>query len=252
MLVGMAERGIRPTLIEYADPGRWLDDPAEKPETYEHMDRYVTPWLASVGFPPIAVVRHKTDSLKDSCIRNGTLPSKAYGFPGCSVKFKHQLMEAYERELFGDGYVIVKAIGYHAGEDRRSDIAGKETTHGRYIYKYFLREWMWFQEDCVAAIERAGMPVPIKSACWYCPSSKKLEIIWLAENHPDLFEEAVRMEHNAKDYHAARGNMTKGLGRKFSWEELVRNHRETPSLFENAPDPDPIPCMCYDGGDENE
>jgi hypothetical protein len=249
MLIGMAERSIVPDLIEYADPGRWLDDPAEKRETYEYMDNWLAPFLARVGFPPVTVVRHPTDTLYTSCIRNGTLPSKAYGFPGCSVKFKHQLMEAHEHKLFGDGYVIAKAIGYHAEETRRSDIEAKDTKHGHCEYRYFLREWGWKQADCIAAIQRAGMPIPMKSACYFCPSSKKHEIIWLAEKHPDLFAKAVALEENAKAYHAERGDVTKGLGRTFSWKELVQL---SPAAAEKLREPESVPCMCYDGGDEED
>lgn len=249
MIVGMAEHGIVPDLIEYADPGRWLEDPAEKPETYRYMDNHLAPYLARVGFPELTVVRHERDTLYASCIRNGTLPSKAYGFPGCSVKFKHQLMESHERKLFGNGYTIAKAIGYHSEETRRSDIEGKDTTHGHYQYRYLLREWGWNQADCIAALGRAGLPTPMKSACYFCPSSKKHEIIWLAENHPDLFAKAVAMEENAKAYHAERGGVTKGLGRTFSWSELVQL---TPAAVEKVREPETIPCMCYDGGDEDE
>ena len=38
----------------------------------------------------------------------------------------------------------------------------------------------WGRDDCVAAIARVGLPQPGKSACFFCPSSKKHEIITLA------------------------------------------------------------------------
>lgn len=242
MLIGMRDRGIRPDGILFADTGN------EKPETYEFVSQVQMWTLRELG-QQIFVLRHpKGDTLRDSCFRNGTLPSKAYGFPGCSVKFKHQFMESWEKKHYPDMDVI-KAIGYHAGEIRRSDIEEKlryEKKPWKYIYRYFLREWGWKQDQCEAAILAEGFKLPKKSACWFCPSSKAWEVLWLAANHPELFADSIAMERNAKPYHDQRGGITKGLGRSWSWEELVANAENV----EQYRDPDPIPCMCYDGGDE--
>lgn len=238
MLVGMSERGIVPDAIVFADTG------GEKPETYRFLE-VMQKWVKSKFNQEIVIAKHPTDTLRDSCFRNGTLPSKAYGFPGCSVKFKHQLMEKYETFEYGPDEHIVKAIGYHVNETRRSDVEAK----GRYSYRYFLREWNWTQMDCVSAITRAGLPLPWKSACYFCPSSKPHEIIWLSKIHPALFADAVAMEQNAEAYHAVRGNITKGLGRQFSWQEIASLDD---AALEQLPEPDQIPCMCYDGELEDE
>src|SRR5690349_20131082 len=52
MLVEFARRGIRPDLILFADTG-W-----EKPETYQYLG-VVRPFLKSVGFPDLVVVRYR-------------------------------------------------------------------------------------------------------------------------------------------------------------------------------------------------
>lgn len=243
MLIGMVDKGVRPDAIVFADTGN------EKPETYAFVSEMRAWCLRHLDLGIITVGHPKGDTLRESCFRNGTLPSKAYGFPGCSVKFKHQPMEKYEMKRWGPDAIITKAIGYHAGETRRSDIAEK----GRYRYRYFLREWGWGQQDCEDAIIRiAGLPVPMKSACYFCPSSKPHEIAWLRDVHPELFADAVAMETQAIPYHAERPNAdgtlkTLGLGRKFAWSDFVNI---TPAQVENTPEPDQIPCMCYDGGDE--
>jgi hypothetical protein len=239
MIVGMHEHGIRPNLITYCDPGKWLEEPAEKPETYRYIEIF-SGWCESVGLPPVTVVRHKSDTLYASCIRNGTLPSKAYGFPGCSVKFKHQIIEAYETEVFGPDQIITKAIGYHADEDRGSSITEK----GRYRYRYFLKEWGWGQHGCIEALKRHGLPIPMKSSCYFCPSMKPQEIRWLHKHHPELFARAVGMEHSAEPYHREGGGVTKGLGRSWSWESLIAADEAQFDLF---PEPPEINCMCFDG-----
>lgn len=243
MLIGMRDRGIIPDAILFADTG------GEKPETYEFVGKMQMWTLRELGQQIFVVSHPKGDTLRDSCFRNGTLPSKAYGFPGCSVKFKHQFMESWDKRFYPDMDVI-KAIGYHAGETRRSNVESKlryESRPWNYLYRYFLREWGWKQEHCEQAILREGFSIPLKSACYFCPSSKAWEVIWLAKNHPDLAADAVAMERQAKSYHAERGDVTKGLGRKWSWEELLKNSKP----MEEYPDPDPTPCMCYDGGDDD-
>ena len=63
-----------------------------------------------------------------------------------------------------------------------------------------------------------GLPLPMKSACWMCPASKKHEVAWLARTHPELAEAATRMERLAHE----RGlTTTRGLGRRWSWSEFL-------------------------------
>ena len=252
MLVGMKEKGIEPPdYIIFADTaGSDPEKRGEKPETYDYVDRYMRPWVVRNLDRGIITVGHWRDSLRESCFRNGTLPSKSYGFPGCSVKFKHQIMERYETQTYGPDQIITKIIGYHAGEKRGSGIFEK----GRYRYRYLLKEWGWGQQECLDALERAGLPIPMKSACYFCPSSKPHEIIWLRDTHPDLFEDALAMERNAIPYHTQPDRLledgtpaVKGLGRKFAWSQFVNI---TPAEADKLPEPDQIPCMCNDGGDD--
>lgn len=138
------------------------------------------------------------------------------------------------------GSKITKAIGYDAGELRRATIQEND----KYRYRYFLIEWGWYLEDCIAAYKRHGLPVPVKSACYYCPSSTKEEVIKLHDENPELFESAVAMEDNA----IANGNLTtvKGLGRHWSWRELLAKTQQERDVLIQAP---PMSCVCFDSED---
>jgi hypothetical protein len=73
-------------------------------------------------------------------------------------------------------------------------------------------------------IADAGLPVPIKSACFYCPASKKAEVICLRDHHPDLLERALAIERNAQ----AKLTSVKGLGRSYAWEAFLTKLDDLP------------------------
>ncbi len=241
MLIGMHERGIRPDLILFADTG------GEKPETYAFVEIMRTWTERHMGQSIVRVsAAKKYASLEDRCLTQGYLPSIAYGFKSCSLRWKAEPQEKYAnnwlpaKNCWEAGWKVKKFIGYDAGEGHRG-VNLKEDT--KYLYIYPLIEWMWFREQCIAAIQRAGLPVPVKSACFYCPSSRPHEIIALKKDHPDLFERAIAIERGAAGYNQE----VKGLGRNWSWESLVAADEAQFKLFPEAP---AIPCMCFDGEEE--
>ena len=239
MLIGMVDRGERPDAIVFADTG------GEKPQTYAFVDKF-REWLVSNGLSlTVVAYSSKSDSplgvdfacgsahksLEDECLTNGTLPSKAFGFGGCSVKWKRQPMDKFVDqfqpavEAWARGEKVCRSIGIHAGETRR----GKIPDDDKYTYRFPLREWGWGQAECENAIVGAGLPVPPKSACFFCPAMKKPEVISLAKDHPELFQRAVAMEQNARECEGL--EVVKGLGRHWSWEDLVKADEAQLRLF---------------------
>jgi len=234
MLVAMWRRGIRPDLILFADTG------AEKPETYAYLP-IINAWLAAVGFPPVTVVRYRPKrapyrNLEGKCLANETLPSLAFGKHSCSLVFKvepqNRFVQAWEpaRLAWDAGLRVVKAIGYDSGEQdcrrrRKADTASaKKVREGhidatRYAYWYPLQEWGIDRVECLRLIALAGLPVPVKSACFFCPASRKSEVVWLRDTHPVLFRRALRIERNARDGKHGLSSVA-GLGRSFAWESL--------------------------------
>jgi hypothetical protein len=237
-LVGMDERNIHPEVITFADTG------AEKPETYAYIET-MNDWLKERDWPLITIVKNDGmyAGLEDNCLRKNMLPSLAYGFKSCSDKYKRRPQDKFIKEWakqrgYWDQVKITKVIGFDAGEPHR--MGNFEDEH--FDYWYPLVEWGWHRGDCIEAIQRSGLPVPMKSSCFFCPASRKNEIKWLAQNHPDLFARAVAMERNANL------ETIKGLGRRFSWEEFVKAEESQFNLFPESPQ---IPCMCFDGEEDD-
>lgn len=243
MLIGMHERGERPDAIVFSDTK------GEKPETYFSNNVILPPWLAKVGFPPLLTIcrsefpNSKTGDkgLEDECLRLGTLPSRAYGFGTCADKWKIDPFKWWAKtwgpaqEAWARGGSVVRCIGYDAGELRR---VGTHTDKGL-SKRYPLLEWDWDRDACVEACVRAGLPAPPKSACFYCPSSTKTEVIHLGRVHPALAARSVAMESHAlaqvDDDGSPKHTSVKGLGRRFAWKALLEADEEERAKLPEAP-----------------
>lgn len=229
MLIGMHERGEKPDAILFADTG------GEKPETYEHVAR-MREWLAANSMPEITIVR-EAKTLEADCLDRETLPGKAFGFGSCSEHFKIRPMRRWLKSQGIDG--VTWLVGIHAGEAHRS----WRPLNQRDDVQYPLIAWGWYQVDCQAAFSRARLPLCVKSACFFCPSMRKPEVLDLAKQHPELLARAIEMESLAKE--AGTLTICKGLGRRWSWESLVKADEAQLRLFDDCQAP--ICDTCFDG-----
>lgn len=221
LLIGLYKHKIPIDLITFADTG------AEHPHTYQFIE-IINQWLAEHGMPQITVVQYVDRygnrlSLETECLRSHTLPSIAYGHKRCSQKHKIAPQEKFCnhyapcREVWQRGEKVNRYIGYDAGEVKRYEHSRKyneadKKYHNRYP---LIEEWGWNRDDCIREIKAEGLPQPGKSSCFFCPSMKKQEILYLKEHYPDLFNRAATLEENAMPYLKT----VKGLGRSYSWKE---------------------------------
>jgi hypothetical protein len=245
MLCGFRERGIVPNLIAFADTG------SEMPETYAHVD-YMKSKVREWWNLELHVV-HKTyqgrfEGLERACLRLRQLPGLAYGKRSCSSKYKHEPQERIlKREMRAQGVAVaIKAIGYGYDEPRRyanKPFGHALTTKLHEVFWYPLVEWRWTRGDCIDAIQRHGLPLPGKSACFFCPGRKKTEVFELRDKHPELLTRALAIEDAAQETNTT----DRGLGGQSShWRKWLDLPRPTGLDLE----PHHIPCDCYDGGEE--
>lgn len=225
MLVGFAARDMRPDLILFADTG------AEKDATYAYLP-IIQAWLASAGFPPVTVVRYVPTrapytSLEGECLANQTLPSLAFGMKSCSLKWKLDPQNRYKLtwepalEAWARGEKVVTAVGLDNGKAdtrRACKYWGTAVEDTRYETWHPLREWGWDRERCEAEIAGAGLPIPPKSSCYFCPAMHEEEIVQLAQTEPAKFEKAIAIEDGARlGKHRVGSGSVKGLGRRWTW-----------------------------------
>ena len=237
LLIELVKRKHQLDFIIFSDTG------AETENTYRHIKR-MSSWLIQNGYPEIIFVQTTNRegqkiTLEEDCLKYKRLPSLAYGFKGCSLKFKKRPQDKYmnnnpvAKEIWKQGGKITKIIGFDADEEHR---AKRFVEDKKYVAWYPLIDWDIGRKECIEIIKKAGFALPGKSSCFFCPAMKKQEIKDLYTCNRHLYDRAIEIEKNANLQSVS------GLGRSFSWENLIRNYDSQQKLFNIE-----ISCDCYDG-----
>ena len=236
MLLGLKARGLRPDLILFADTK------SEFPETYELVVR-ASNWCLENDFPAIETVfktfRGQHEGLEAECLRKKMLPGLAYGTRSCSIKHKGMVMDARLKrwaKATKTPLPILKAIGYDYGEPWRTQKTSPEPKI--WTAWYPLAEWKWDREKCHEVANAAGFKCVQKSACFFCPASKKGEIIRMAETHQELMARALAIEATSETRN------DRGLGGTFKWAEILKGDRDQ-MRFDMEENPF-VPCGCVE------
>lgn len=186
-------RSYKPDWILFADTG------SELPGTIEHVER-MQKWCH--GWTDLTVVRWERirgdvtgfEPLHENCLRTGYLPSKAYGYAGCTTKWKIQPMDRWRKEHGFQGGAF--AVGYDAGEAKRIKTACERGDDPSFTAWYPLVAWGIDREGCQKICSDADITVG-KSSCFMCPNMRKPEWLALKADHPLFFAKALKIENNA-------------------------------------------------------
>ena len=221
-LILCTRQGIKFDHVLFSDPGK------EWPKTYAYID-IINKWLTAHGQPKVTIV-YKTDlngdrlTLYQDNLHNQTIPAIAFGFKTCSQKFKRQPQDKFLnndpfiRWVKSMGGVVYNYIGFDADESHRTQ-TNYDTDRVKNIYPLVDADMGRF--ECVKLILDEGLPLPPKSSCTDCPSMKPWEIIELYETEPKEFYDAIALERAALPHLSD----IKGLGRDFSWWDLIVAYR---------------------------
>lgn len=213
LLVRLRDLGQRPDAIVMADPG------SERKGTHPYRVTVADPWLRAQGWPAVTVVTLAEEAkyrprakdtaqrtLREECAQLHALPSIAYGWKKCSQKYKARPAvwwterQSWAVAAWARGEKITRAIGYDAGEDRRAlDTFGDPKESARFAPWYPLHAAGIDRDGCVDLIRSAGLPVPSKSACTFCPSNTLQEWDDLRRDDPEAFADAMEMSREAFD-----------------------------------------------------
>jgi hypothetical protein len=209
LIIELHRRGIRPDAIVFANVG------SEKEMTYKFIPVF-NAWLESVGFPTITVVKYTPKrapyhTLEGNMVLNATLPGAALNQHTCAMKFKIEPQNKWARswkpavEAWARGQKVLKMIGFEAGETHRLKRADARAHSGkanpleakRFEYQMPLMEWGYDLQKCMQIIDDAGLPIPPKSACYFCPFQKTHEV---DEATPEDRARTILIELTAEPY----------------------------------------------------
>jgi hypothetical protein len=184
MIIEWVSRGWPLDLVLTADTG------SERPETYDYLpifQRWMDAHCIEHEIVSYAPKRFKHwppyFTLLENCLTNATLPSISFGRHSCSQKWKIQpqdkWVETWEpaQRTWARGRKVIKLIGYDASPADSRRYAHREGhVDPRYDYCYPLRDWDWDRFRCAERIKAEGLPVPVKSSCFFCAAMKPHEV----------------------------------------------------------------------------
>ncbi len=170
----------------------------EHPETYCYIE-YFGKWLAKhdLEITTLSPVTHAhlyddkrlgglANTLEEYCLKRGIIPLLAVRW--CSVMFKGDPLENWRKQ---HDYAFTN-IGMSASEPRR--------VRGDPAVRYPLVEADIHRPECIRIIQRAGLEVPIKSGCFFCPGARLASMRRLYYDHPDLYDRCIALEDNASEH----------------------------------------------------
>ena len=171
--------------VVFADTG------GETPDTYEsvevaraYLDEHQIP------FTIVKARRGETD-LYGTALKRRVIPSVQWRW--CTRDFKVNPIHQYYRSLGGhvNQYVGIAYDEIHRMKHSRTD----------YVTNlYPLIDSRLTRQGCIDLITEAGLPVPDKSGCYFCPFNSTERWRHLLQRHPDLFERAIELEESSKHF----------------------------------------------------
>ena len=173
------------------DGAIFADTGGETPETYRSVEA-AKGYLADHGVPLYTVqARPRQTNLYETALRRRVIPSVQWRW--CTRDFKVNPIHKFYSSL---GAHINQYMGIAFDEIHRM----KDSREDNITNLYPLIDLRMTREDCVDVIAEAGLSVPEKSGCFFCPFNSTDRWRNLLDHHPDLFERAIALEEQSKHF----------------------------------------------------
>jgi hypothetical protein len=187
---------------------------SENPDTLAFVEKHAKPYAADHGIDLVELVTMRRDGTVDTIVqrlerqeRTVHIPMRmsGNGAPGnrsCTFDFKIKQVAKWTKTQGSttDSPAHV-ALGISIDEFQRM----KTSTIPHQVSDYPLIDLRLSRQDCVRLITDAGLPVPPKSSCYFCPFAKADYWSSLRTKRPDLFGRAAELERMVNRKRAAMG-----------------------------------------------
>ncbi len=135
----------------------------------------------------------------------------------CTRMLKIEPTRAFMLRLLADGPAVLY-VGLRADEEARQGLFWEGET------RFPMREWGWGEADVWAYLDRRGVKIPRRTDCAWCYHQRLIEWKVLAEDHPDLYQQAIELEDWVSD---RRGRMhTFRNASRDTWPADLRSLRD--------------------------
>ena len=164
-------------LLDY-DEAIYVDHGCDWPETREYVQMMAERFPITILEPEV----EGYSNLYEYAAHYNMIPSRLRRW--CTNKFKVRVINKYiERPCFS-------LIGFSVDESKRAKISTEDGVENRFP----LIELEIDREGCKKIILDFGLPVPIKSGCYFCPYQRVGQWRLLRKIHPELFISKERLE----------------------------------------------------------
>lgn len=156
----------------------FADHGGDYPETYKYVDM-----LIDKGYPITVLKTREIDlDLYDYSLHYKVFPSRQLRW--CTDRFKIKPMYKYFKKP------CKVYIGFDANEWKRA----KPSANDEIENEFPLIDEGIDRKGCEQIIRDAGLPIPIKSGCYFCPFQRISGFKHLRDNYPNLWCKTKKME----------------------------------------------------------
>ncbi|WP_281901555.1 phosphoadenosine phosphosulfate reductase [Phytohabitans aurantiacus] len=183
-----------------------VGDDSEDPATLDYLRRYAMPYAAEQGIELVELHRTRRDGSAETLYGRLTKPGSrslpipvrmSSGAPGtrsCTADFKVRLVGRWLKQ-HGATAATPATVGIGISLDEVQRVNNRRAMpYERPVYPLLDHTPPLRRIDCQRIIAAAGLPVPGKSACWFCPMKRPAAFAEMRRDRPDLFARACDLE----------------------------------------------------------
>lgn len=188
---------------------------SEHPKTLQYMRDVARPFAEKHGIELLELQKRDKDGNKVTLLSKMlnthtstiTIPVRmSNGSPGhrvCTVDFKIKVIEKWMRQA-GATKKAPGTIGIGISLDEIGRMKTDSQTSW-VVKEHPLIDLRLRRADCIKIIAAAGLPVPPKSACYFCPFHRLGEWQRMKREEPELFERSAEIESKLNERRARYG-----------------------------------------------
>jgi hypothetical protein len=183
-----------------------VGDDSEDPATLDYLEQYAKPYAALHGIQLHELRRIRRDGTTETLYGRLTRPGSrslpipvrmSNGAPGtrsCTADFKIKVIGRWVK-AHGATEDNPATVGVGISLDEIERVNNRRAMpYERPVYPLLDLRPPLRRQDCERVIRAAGLPVPPKSACWFCPFRRPLTWAETRRDRPQIFDQACALE----------------------------------------------------------